>query len=169
MICSLCAVASDNITFSGSASLASYQQALASVVYFNSATEPSEGIIRAIQFQVFDGTFSSPVLTGLVNITLVDDNPLILQCGVGVVSFTEGSTTPISLAGLLTVSDLDADHEVLSASVAIGNTQQGDEIAVDAGLSSSINVRSTNGSSIELVGIATDTQYQVGIAGIVMV
>lgn len=159
----LFAATSNNITFSGNASLAAYQQALSSVVYFNGATEPSVDLVRMVLFQAFDGTFPSNVQTGFINVTLVDDNPLSLDCGAGVFGFTEGSGSPVSLAALLALSDLDADHEVSAASVVIGNAQLGDAIAVDAGLvPSSISMGpGGDGTRIQLVGITTAMQYQV--------
>lgn len=133
------------------------------MVYFNGAIEPLADTVRLVHFQVFDGTFSSNVLTGVVNITLVDDNPLTLDCGAGVVSFTEGSGSPVSLTGFLTLSDLDTDHTVSAASVAIVNAQEGDEILVDSSLATSISVQSSSAARIELVGGGTVIEYQVRI------
>lgn len=152
------------ITFSGNATLAAYQQALASVIYFNGAIEPSREPVRLVQFQVFDGIFSSNTVTGSVNIILVDDNPLQLDCGAGVVNFTEGSGSSIALADSLTLSDLDSNHIVSGASVIITNEQEGDEILVDSSLTGSISIEPSGGGSrtwVDLVGEAMAMQYQV--------
>lgn len=132
-------------------------------MYFNGIDEPpSDSINRLVLFQVFDAAFSSNVLTGEIAFTLVDDNPLLLNCGVGVVSFTEGAEFPVSLAGSLTISDLDSDHVVSAASVAIGNPQQGDAISVSSSLAPAISVQHIDSTRIVLAGDAMDTDYQVG-------
>lgn len=143
--------------------MAIYQQALASVVYSNTNPEPmTPGTTREVDFLVFDGTFSSNVLVGFIEIVLVDDNPLTLDCGVGVASFTEEAESPVTLTGSLALSDLDADHVVSGASLAITNAQQGDEISVNSSsLSPSISVRLSNGTHIDLAGRANTMEYQV--------
>lgn len=151
-----------NITFSGAGTLATYQQALASVEYFNGATEPSADMLRLVEFQVFDGVFLSNTAMGLVNISLVDDNPLLLSCSPGLLSFSEGSTEPVSLASLLTLSDLDSDHVVLSVSVDIANAQEGDEIMADSGVvAESITIQQNGVDRVYLTGEARAMEYQV--------
>lgn len=155
------AVTSNEITFSGNGTLAAYQQALTSVVYFNGAEEPSVDPVRQVLFQVYDGIFFSNRVTGFVNITLVDDNPPMLDCGAGVVTFTEGSASPVPLASFLTLSDSDADHVFTSASIVLTNPQADDEILVDASLSTSISVQSSSGTRVDLTGSAMAMEYQV--------
>ena len=138
-----------------------YQQALASVFYSNEASEPSMEPIRRIQFQVFDGLFSSNVLVGFVSINLEDDNQLMLDCGAGIVIFSEGSLNPVSLAAFLTLSDLDSNHVIVAASVSIANAQQGDEIQLNSLLANQINIQQTDGIFLNLTGEATAMQYQV--------
>ena len=142
--------------------MATYELALSSLIYFNEAPEPTLDPARVVEFQVFDGRSQSNLLVGFVDITLVDDNNLTLSCGAGLFSFTEGSATPISLAESLSLSDLDADHAVSSASVVITNPQPGDEVAVGTSISSFIQVQhSENQTRVDLTGRAMATQYQV--------
>ncbi len=134
------------------------------MVYFNEAIEPTLDPARLVQFHVFDDRYASNI-TGFVNISLVNDNNLTLDCGAGLFSFTEGSNTPVFLAGLLSLSDLDTDHTVSEASVEITNAQLGDEIAVSSSLSSFIRIQqSNNGARVDLSGEAMVTEYQVWIA-----
>ena len=111
---------------------------------------------------VHDGTFSSNVLVGIIEIVLVDDNPIVLDCGVGVARFTEEAESPITLTSSLTVSDLDADHVLTAAYIAITNAQDGDEISVNtSSLATPISIQLSNGTLIELAGRATAMEYQV--------
>lgn len=130
-------------------------------MYFNGIEEPpSDSENRLVLFQVFDAVFSSNILTAEISFTLVDDNPLLLNCGAGVVGFVEGAEFPVSLTSSLTLSDLDSDHVISSASVAIGNPQEGDEISVNSSLTSAISIQD-NSNRIVLSGDAMDTDYQV--------
>ncbi len=155
-------VSNNNITFSGQSTIAVYQQALASVLYFNGANEPSTQPSRRVQFQVFDGIFYSNSIVGLINITLVDDNRLVLDCGAGISSFSEGQQVPVLLASFLSLSDLDSNHVVSGASVMITNAQQGDSIQFDSSLvMGSISIAQLDEARIELSGIVMAMQYQV--------
>lgn len=156
-------VSDGNITFSGRGTIGTYQQAFASIVYFNGASEPTMNPVRQVQFQVFDGVFRSNVVTGFINVTLLNDNPLMLNCGAGMSSFIEDSETPIPLAGFLTLSDLDSNHIVSAASVIITNPQEGDEIQVDSSLAGPIGIQQSGGTRLALTGAATAMQYQVRV------
>jgi len=102
------------------------------------------------------------VLTGLVNISLVDDNLLMLDCGSSGAEFVEDMGTAISVTANLTLADLDPDHVVPGASVAIMGAQDGDEITVDESLSGSISIQHDGGRThIDLIGDGMAEQYQV--------
>ena len=152
---------STNITLSGQATVAVYQQALLALTYLNTADEPTKDPPRRVDMQVFDGRFFSNVATGFVNITLVNDNRLMLLCGGGLPMFTEGSTIPLPIASSLTVSDVDADHVLSSATVTLENAQMGDEIQVNDSARGELTVEQSSGVSITITGQAMAAQYQV--------
>ena len=141
--------------------MAVYQQALLAITYLNTADEPTKDPPRRVQMQVFDGQFFSNIATGFVNITLVNDNRLMLLCGGGLPMFTEGSTTPLPIASSLTISDRDADHMVSSATVNLANAQAGDEIQVNDSTRGELTVEQSSGVSITITGQAMAAQYQV--------
>lgn len=125
------------------------------------APEPSHVPPRRITIEVNDGIFTSNTLTGLVNITLVNDNLLTLVCGVGVANFTEGRDSPVLLAQSLSLVDLDANHMILAARVAIQNPQEGDMIGVNTtGVGGGLEVQ-PNAGGITISGEATSAEYQV--------
>ena len=152
------------IRFDGSASAAVYEQLLAGVSYFNSADEPTRVPARRIAFEVFDGVFSSDVVTGLVNVTLVNDNPLVLSCGAGIVNFIEETLEPVSLTEMLRLSDSDTDHVITSAEVAITNPlnpQNGDVLSISNDtLPSGVVIEQPSGSTLSISGLASAVEYQ---------
>ena len=111
---------------------------------------------------MFDGIFYSNFIVGLINITLIDDNRLMLDCGAGIISFLEGNQDPVPLSSFLSLSDLDSNHVVSGASIRITNAQQGDLIQFDSSLvTSPINIAQLDEARIELSGRAMAMQYQV--------
>ncbi len=149
---------------SGDATPLVYQQALASVVYFNEAPEPTKAQPRLVQFRVFDGIFSSDLLTASVSISLVNDNPVTLDCGSGVFNFTEGSSEPTLIATELSLVDRDANHVISYATVTLFNQRLGDAISVDTNaIVNGITATVTN-TQIDLVGNAMSSNYQVSRA-----
>ena len=141
--------------------MAVYQQALSAITYINTANEPTRDPPRRVEMQVFDGQFFSNIATGFVSISLVDDNRLMLLCGGGLPTLTEGSTTPLPIATSLTVSDLDTDHMLSSATVTLENAQAGDEIQVNESTSGELTVEQSSGVLITISGQAMAAQYQV--------
>lgn len=134
-------------------------------MYINEAPEPTREPVRRVQFQVFDEQFESNVITGMIRITLINDNRLMLACGGGRFEFIEESQTPIMLASSLSLSDRDSDHVVLAARVSVTNAQEGDEISILASNSSSVSVQQVTSTLVELSGSAMAMQYQVSNFG----
>ena len=141
--------------------MAVYQQALLAITYLNTADEPTKDPPRRVDVQIFDGQFYSNVATGFVDISLVNDNRLMLICGGGLPMLTEGSTTLLPIASSLAVSDLDADHVLSSATVTLENAQAGDEIQVNDSARGELTVEQSSGVLITVTGQAMAAQYQV--------
>ena len=151
-----------SVHFTGQATTAIYQQALSSITYLNTANEPTRDPPRRVEFQVFDGMFFSNLVTGFVNISLVDDNRLMLTCGDGSMpTFTEGSSDPLSVASELTISDIDANSMISSAMIVLDNAQAGDEIRVNPSAAGGLTLDQSSGVSISINRPGVATQYQV--------
>ena len=148
------------LTFTGSASVSSYQQALSTLTYVNSAPEPLPGT-RLLSFTIFDGVFQSPPATASLSLSLVNDNILSLVCGRETVVFQEGSPNPLPLTSELAVMDLDHDHMIHRGSVNIANPQEGDRLFLDTTVAPQLQVSSLSDSSLEITGVASDNYYQV--------
>ena len=141
------------------ASVLMYQQLLAAVIYSNKASEPTQGV-RTLTFQVSDDTFASNTLAGSISIGLIDDNELILTCGINTRTYIEGSTDTVYIVPNLTLVDLDVDHIIISANIALTNSQYGDLIYINSTDTTGLFITSTN-NSITIEGESTATEYQV--------
>ena len=141
------------------ASVLMYQQLLAAVTYSNKASEPTQGV-RTLTFQVSDDTFTSNTLVGSISIGLIDDNELILTCGINTRTYIEGSADTVYIVPNLTLVDLDVDHIIISANIALTNSQYGDLIYINSTDTNGLFITSTN-NSITIEGESTATEYQV--------
>ena len=152
------------IIITGGASASVYQQALSTITYTNTAPEPSHSP-RTLSYQVFDDVFPSNVITATLNVALVDDNVLMLSCGVGVATFVEGSQNPISVADGLTLVDMDEDHVITGATVTLQSPQEGDALAVNSSQVPGLAVGYQGETEIAVSGSASDEEYQVSGRG----
>ena len=96
------------LTLSGTATLADYQTALRSVTYVNAAGDGPTAGVRSIEWRVNDGDFNSAVVTSTINVTKVNDLP-VLAAG-GSLVYTEGEGATVLDAGITAV---DVDHVLL--------------------------------------------------------
>src|SRR5205814_1714882 len=108
----------------GTATLAQWQAALRAVQYANSSDNPSTSA-RTVSFAVNDGTGGSNTVTSTVNVTAVNDAP-VLATGT-TLSYTEnGAASAINAA--ITVADLD-NPTLPSATVSVtGNFASGEDV-----------------------------------------
>jgi hypothetical protein len=82
---------SGTLTLTGSDSVANYQAALRSVTYVNTSDDPS-GLARAVTIITSDGAASSAAVTDTINVTPVNDAPMIDGGDTRSVSVDENTT-----------------------------------------------------------------------------
>ena len=92
------------LTLSGSTTVSNYQTALRSVTYFNSSDDPSP-LARTVSFVVNDGTALSAAASKTINVTPVNDAPVVATTGTPL-AYSESQAASVLDAGL-TVSDVD--------------------------------------------------------------
>lgn len=148
------------LILSGSATVTAYQQALSTVGYINTASEPTPAT-RFIHYRVFDGIFTSNTATANLTLSLTNDHVLMLLCGVGTVTYVEGSPDSVPVASDLILVDLDEDHMIIGASAEIRAPLDGDELALDPSVTPLLEVSQTTNTSIQITGAASDDYYQV--------
>ncbi len=115
------------LTLTGSASVANYQAALRSITFSSPSDNPTSfgsDTSRTITWQANDGALNSTAATSTVNITAVDDAPVVTAGAT--VGFTEQGSAVVLDAGL-TLSDPD-NTSLASATVSIGGFVAGDTL-----------------------------------------
>ncbi|WP_440994704.1 beta strand repeat-containing protein, partial [Cysteiniphilum litorale] len=154
--------ASGVLTLSGSDTIANYQAALRSVTYQNTSDNPST-LSRTVRWLVNDGDANSNLVTSTINVTAVNDVP-VLSAG-GVLSYSENDPATV-IDGLLSMSDVD-DTNIEGATVTISNNYvNGEDIlafANTANISGSFNA--TTGV-LTLTGSDTVANYQAALRSV---
>jgi uncharacterized delta-60 repeat protein len=112
------------LTLSGTATVANYQTALRSVTYVNTSDNPST-TTRTVSFVVSDGSTNSNTATRNINITAVNDAPVLS----GANNLTSITEDPVSNPGTLVsalisgqITDADAAASTGIAVIAVDNT-----------------------------------------------
>ncbi len=154
------------LTLTGTASVANYQAALASITYgFSPGNgDPTGGGVdtsRTISWSITDGVSSSNTLTSTLNTVHVA--PTVVAGGT--VSFTGGGV-PVTLDGALTVSDVDSNGNLTGATVAINSGFiAGDALAFtnQNGITGSYNAAT---GVLTLSGTASIANYQAALESI---
>jgi hypothetical protein len=121
------------LTLTGSSSVANYKTALDSVTYFNNSDNPS-GADRTVSYTVNDGALNSNTSTSTIHVTPVNDPPVVTFGAI--TGFTEppngtpaASSTPVTIAPNLTISDVDSTN-LTSATFVLNNLKPLDALSV---------------------------------------
>jgi hypothetical protein len=106
--------------------VANYEAALRAVKYRNTSAIPSPAV-RTVTFQVNDGTADSNKLTRAIQVTPVDDPPVLARSGPGPLIYVERQAAK-AITSTITVRDAD-DTNLAGATVQItGNYQAGYDV-----------------------------------------
>jgi hypothetical protein len=144
------------LSLTGSDTVANYQQVLRSVAYANGSQSPSAAA-RTVSFVANDGTVNSNTVTTTVNVTPVNDRPLLMSGG-GSPTFTEDGA-PVAVDPGLAVSDLD-DTNLESATVTITNLQDVGAVVRAATTGGTAITASYTAPTLTLSGSDTLANYQ---------
>ncbi len=120
-----------------------WQAALRSITYFNSSDNPNT-TTRNVSFVINDGDMDSETLTSMVNVTAVNDAPMLTTPGN--ITYTENEAATVVAAGIM-VDDLD-NMTLASATVTITNFVSGEDVlayAVTAGTGNIMVAMAGNG------------------------
>nr|MDZ8286422.1 FG-GAP-like repeat-containing protein [Nostoc sp. ChiSLP01] len=149
------------LTLTGSASIANYQTALRSITYQNSSDNPSTAT-RTISFVVNDGSSNSNTVTRNINLTAVNDAPVITTNSTPLAYIENDAATAIDSG--LSVTDGDSSNlSGATISITSGFVAAQDTLAFTAqnGISGSYS----NGV-LTLTGSATVADYQTALRSI---
>ena len=152
------------LTLTGSASVANYQTALRSITFSSTSDNPTSlgtDTSRTVSWQVNDGALDSTAATSTVNVTAVNDAPVVTAGAA--VSFTEQGSAVV-LNSSLTLSDAD-NTSLASATVSIGSFVTGDTLNFtdQNGITGSYN---SGTGVLTLTGSASIGNYQAALRSI---
>ena len=153
------------LTLSGSASVANYQAALRSVTFSSPSDDPTAGgnLSRTITIVANDGSFASAPASATVNVTAVNDAPLVSGAG-NSLGYTEQAAA-IVLDGALALSDPDnttlASAKVtISAGFVAGDTLN---FVNQNGISGAYNAAT---HILTLTGVSSLANYQAALRSV---
>ena len=142
------------LTLTGTTTLANYQQALRAVQYRHSGDAPSGS--RTVTFRAADGDGLGPAGTRTINITAVNDAPVVTTSA-GSAAFTVGGS-PVVVDPGLTVNDPDS-AQLSGATVSISaNATAGDALSFTP--AGSITGVGAGTGTLTLSGAGTPAQYE---------
>ncbi len=150
------------LTLTGTDTVANYQAALQSVKYFNNSDNPS-GASRTVTFTANDGTLDSAPATTTINVTPVDDAPVVTAGHT--LSYTENQAAT-AFDSLITVTDVD-NTTLTAATVQItGNYANGQDVLAfvnTANITGSFNAAT---GMLTLSGTDTVANYQAALQSV---
>ncbi|MGE3850713.1 MAG: beta strand repeat-containing protein, partial [Planctomycetota bacterium] len=150
------------LTLTGSDTVANYQLVLRKVTYVNTSENPS-GASRTISFVVNDGDTNSATDTVTVNVTPVNDAPVLSMASSGV-AYPENSGQVLIDGTTLTVSDVD-NTNLQSATVTISSGYASGEDFLDFTNQLGITGSFVSGT-LTLTGSATLANWQTALRSV---
>jgi Ca2+-binding RTX toxin-like protein len=154
------------LTLSGSASVANYQAALRSVTFASSSDNPDNfgaNPSRTIDFSVSDGTLYGTDVTSTINITAVNDPPVLSGAG-NSVGYTE-QAAGVVIDSALTVADPDSTALAGATAVISNGFVSGDTLnfANQNGITGSYD---SSTHMLTLSGSASLANYQAALQSV---
>ncbi|MEM7259662.1 MAG: hypothetical protein AAF404_19990, partial [Pseudomonadota bacterium] len=152
------------LTLSGTDSVINYQAALRSVFYSNSS-ESANSSTRTISIAVDDGDASSSVVTRLLEVTPVNDAPVVSGVETAVSTFTENDSAQ-TISASISITDVD-DTMLSYATIAIVQGYKADQDILGFTDTPSISgVWDGTGGVLTLSGIDSVTNYQQALQSV---
>ncbi|NEV00908.1 hypothetical protein [Bradyrhizobium uaiense] len=154
------------LTLTGNDTVAHYQTALDSITYLNTSNNPS-GLARTVTIIANDGIVDSTPVTDTINVTPVN-NPPVVTIG-AITNFSEppvgtppANSVPVTIAPNLTITDVDSTN-LISATFELNDLKPSDALSISGHAGSSGDIGSihfaiTSTASTETVTLTgTDT------------
>jgi hypothetical protein len=153
------------LTLTGSDTVAHYQAALASVTYVNTSDNPS-GLARTVTITANDGTDNSIAATDTINVTPVNDAPVVTAGHT--LNYTENQAAT-AFDPAITVSDVDSAN-LASATVQITNNYvNGEDVLAFSNTATITGSFDPLTGKLTLTGSDTVAHYQAALASVTYV
>jgi hypothetical protein len=157
--------ATGTLTLTGTSSVANYQTALRTVTYQNTSEDPSTAV-RTVTWIANDGTDPSSPVTSTINVTAVNDPP-VLTAG-GVLNYTENQAAT-AIDTTITAADVD-DTDLESATVQItGNYQNGQDVLGFVDMLGISGMFTPATGTLTLTGTSSVANYQTALRSVTYV
>jgi hypothetical protein len=155
--------ATGTMTLSGSASVVNYRTALRSIAYLNNSDDPSTAV-RTVSFTVSDGFLTGNTTSRNINITALNDAPVLGNIEAGPLAYDENGSAAIT--STITLTDLD--HALLTgASVQItGNYVNGEDLLTFTSTATITGSWDAATGTLTLGGVDTVANYQAALRNV---
>ena len=94
------------LTLTGTTTVANYQSAIQSITYQNTNNSIPSTTTRTVSFQVNDGAALSNIVVRNINVTPVNDAPVLANIEAAALAYSEGQAATV-ITGLTTITDVD--------------------------------------------------------------
>ena len=156
--------ATGTLSLTGSDTVANYRTALRSVQYRNLDTDNPSNAARTVSFTVSDGTLLSNTVTTTVNVTRVNDAPVLIASG-GSAAFTEDGPSVAVDTGIA-LADVD-DATLSGATVAItGNYVNGQDSLTFVNTAAITGSWNAAAGTLTLSGADSVSNYQAALRAV---
>ncbi|MBW4516724.1 MAG: calcium-binding protein [Timaviella obliquedivisa GSE-PSE-MK23-08B] len=151
------------LTLTGNATVASYQAALRSIAYLNNSTNPVT-TNRSVQFTVTDGTATSNLAIRGIQVTSVNNPPVIILPS-QVLTFPRMAGA-IAISPTLVASDPDSPN-LEGATITLGGYVAGQDSLIFADQNGIVGSFNAVTGTLSLTGTATVTLYQAALRSLI--
>jgi hypothetical protein len=149
------------LSLTGSSSLANYQTALRSVTYLDTSSNPSLAP-RIISFTINDGELNSNTVTRTINITPVNDAP-ILTGSSGTVSFTEKNPALLIDSG---IGIFDVEDNLTNATIKFISSVLAEDVLSFTAQGGISGMYSNVTGILSLTGSSSVSNYQLALRSV---
>ncbi|MBL0743119.1 tandem-95 repeat protein [Chryseolinea lacunae] len=156
-------VSTGTLTLTGSATKANYQTALRAVKYQNTNTDAPSTTARTLSFTVNDGTVNSNTVSRNINVSGVNDAPVLSGIEMTNLAYSEGQAAT-QITSSIAVSDVD-NVNIASATVVISaGFESGKDVLA---FTNAFGITgSFSGSTLTLSGASSLANYQAALQSV---
>lgn len=152
------------LTLNGTSSLTDYKTAIRSIKYRNSSDNPLT-LQRIISFTVNDGTDNSNTLTRTINITSINNAPILTNIETEPLIFTENDL-PVQITNTITITDPDNTTMDSAAIQIVNNYQRDEDILVFDNRDEIKGTWNNSSGMLTLKGSASASDYQSALRAV---
>ncbi len=153
------------MSLTGVSSVASYQAALRTIRYANTNTNNPDETLRTVSFYVSDSLSVSNTVARNINVTGVNDPPILNTLETTAIIYHEGEN-PVNITSTLNISDPD-NTDLNSAIVSISeNYVQSEDLLVFTDQSGIAGIWNAASGNLNLSGNASIEEYREAIGSI---